>query len=312
MKKQFAIMPDITCDLPVSYQKDYDIEVIKGHFVSPDGQEHESVFDWTTVNRDDFFKSLKKNPNSYKSAPPSIGECFNAFEKHIKEGEGVIALAISSALSGTYQFMVNAKDMILEKYPNAKIEVIDSRRFGPCIGLLAVYAAKLRNEGKSFEEVVKWINENLNRFHQSGWMDDLSFIAKKGRLTHSKAFFGSLVGIKPIGEFDYNGMTTVIGKAKGEKQAYQALIAYIKEHIENPEEQIIFVATSNRDKQAEEFKKLIEENIKPKAVYVNQTQINCSINIGPGLMAAYYLGKPITEGVKEETESLTRILAELK
>lgn len=312
MEKKFAIMPDLTCDLSDEYQKEYGIDVIMGHYVTPDGVEHDSALNWKNINKEEFFKELKKNPNGFKSAPPSIGECYRAFVEHIKKGEDIIAMTISSTLSGTYQFMVNAKEMALKEYPNAKIEVVDSRRFGPGFGLMALYAAKLRNEGKSFEEVVNWLHENKNRFHQSGWMDDLSFVAKKGRLTHAKAFFGSLVGIKPCGEFDYNGLTTVIGKAKGEEQAYKVLIKYIQEHIENPEEQIIFVATSNRDKQAETFKKLLLENIKVKDVRVNETFVNVSINIGPGLMAAYYLGKPITEGLKEETESFARILQEVK
>ncbi len=312
MKKAFAIMPDVTCDLNHKYQKDYDIDVINGHYVTPDGKEHPSEFDWSNINKDEFFKALRKNPDGFKSAPPSVGEIYEAFEPHVKAGEPIIAMAISGGLSGTYSFMTSAKEMILQKYPEAKIEVIDTRRFGPGFGLMCLYASELRKEGKSFEEVAKWLEDNKNRFHQSGWMDDLSFIAKKGRLTHAKAFFGSLAGIKPVGEFDYNGLTTVIGKAKGEKQALRVLIKYIQAHIENPEDQIIFVATTNRDAQAETFKKMIEETIKPKAVHVNPVCINCSINIGPGLMAAYYVGKPITEGLVEETKCFNQILSEDK
>ena len=308
MSKDFAIVADITCDLSEELQKKFGLEVIMGHYTTPDGVEHDSFLSWENKDKNAFYNNLKKDPNGFKTSPPNINECFNAFEKHIKEGRGVIALAISSAISGTYQFMVQAKKLILEKYNDAKIEIVDSLRFGPGFGLMMVYAAKLREEGKSFEEVCEWIKDNKCRFHQTGWMDDLSFVAKKGRLTNAKAFFGTLVGIKPIGEFDYNGLTTVIGKAKGEKQAYQVLLDYIDKFIVNPSEQIIFIATSNRNKQAEAFKDMIVERFNPKEIYVNEIYSNCAINVGPGLMAAYYYGQEISKDLSVEKNAINEIL----
>ena len=312
MKNYFAIMPDTCCDLNEQFQKEYDIEVILGHYTTPDGKEHTSFHSWNTISRDEFYKGVKANPNGYTTAPPNAEECYLAFKKHVEKGEAVLAMAISTGISGTYNFMTEAKNKILEEYKDAKIYVFDTLRFGPGYGLMAVRAAMLRKEGKSFEEVVEWLEANKNTFHQTGWMDDLSFVAKKGRLTHAKAFFGSLVGIKPIGEFDYNGLTTVIGKAKGEKEAYQLLLEYMARHIVDADKQIIFVATSNRHKNAEVFKTMIEERFHPVAVYVNDVYSNCGINIGPGLMAAYYTGTPITEGLVEETKSVEEILSQLR
>ena len=312
MKKEFVIIPDVNCDLNDELRKEYDIEVILGHYITPDGKEHSSVLNWDTVNRDEFYKDLKKNPNGYKTSPGNVKECYSVFEKHIKKGEAIIAISISQTLSGAYSFMKQAIDELKGNYPEAKIALIDSMRFGPGAGLLAIYASILRSEGKSFDEAVGWLEDNKNHFHQTGWMDDLSFVAKKGRITHAKAFFGSLVGIKPVGEFDYNGMTTVIGKCKGEKEAYKVLIEYIKRHITNPNEQILLIATSNRQMQAEVYKKLIEENINPKKIYVSDVYPNCGINIGPGLMAAYYYGKPISHGLEEETKAFNEIKASIK
>ena len=213
-------------------------------------------------------------------------------------------------MSGTYNFSVNAKQMILEKYPDAQIECFDSLRFGPGYGLMAVYASILREEGKTLTEVKEFLDAYKNRFHQMGWLDDLSFVAKKGRISHAKAFMGKLIGIKPLGEFDYNGLTTVIAKAKGEKTAFKAMLAYIEKTIEKPEEQIIFIAHTNRRAQAEKYKQLIQEKFNPKATYVNDVYPACGINIGPGLLAAYYVGKPISEGLTEEKALIASILSE--
>ncbi len=307
--EKFVILADITCDLGKELRAEYDIEYINGHFTTPDGKEHESYLEWTDATPSEFYKALRAKPNDYTTAPPNVNEWATVLEDYAKQGVGVLALTISSALSGTYAFLTKAVEEVKSKYPDAAIRTIDSRRFSSGHGLLCVYASLLRKEGKSLDETADWVENNLNRFHQAGWLDDLSFVAKKGRLTSAKAFFGTLMGLKPIGEFDKNGMTTVIGKAKGEKQAYPVLLEYIAATIENPEEQIIFVATADRYKQAEAYKKMLEDKFHPKAVYINYVYPSSGINVGPGLMAAYYMGKPISEDLAEERELVTRLLA---
>ena len=308
MSKKFVIMGDSTCDVSEAFQKEYGIEMIPCHFTTPDGKEHLAECNWNIIARDDFYKDLRKHPDAYKTAPASVEEFRLAFLKHVEQDEAIVATCISSALSGTYSFMLSARNEILKEHPDAEIYILDSSRFGPAAGLMLVYVSNMRKEGKSAKEAFEWLEQNKNHFHQTGWMDDLSFIAKKGRLTHAKAFFGNLIGIKPIGEFDYNGLTTVIGKGKGEEKTLKILIEYMARVIIEPENQIIFIATSNRHKQAEIFRQMIIDRFHPKAVFVNDVYINCGINIGPGLMAAYYYGKPISQGLVEEMAIIKDII----
>ena len=309
MSKKIIILADATCDLSEEFRKEYDIKYVPGHFVTPDGKEHRSMCNWNEFNREEFYKGLKKNPSGYSTSPASVEEFRLEFEKYVREGYAVITFCLSGALSGCYSFMNSAREELLKDYPEAEVYCVDTRRFGPVCGLMCIYASNLRKEGKSAKEIFDWLEANKNHFHQTGWMDDLSFVAKKGRITHAKAFFGSLVGIKPIGEFDYNGLTTVIGKGKGEEKTLPVLVEYIAKHIIEPEKQIIFVATSNEHKVAEKYKQMIIDRIHPKAIYVCDVFEACGINIGPGLMAAYYYGKPISEGLVEESAVLKDLLA---
>ena len=279
MEKKFVILADVTCDISKEFRKEYDIELIPGHFTTPDGKEHIGDCSWDEFSRESFYKELKKNPAGFQSAPASVEEFRLIFKKHADAGEPMIAVCISGAMSGTYSFMNSAKEQVLSEIPDAEIYVVDSRRFGPVCGLMCIYLSQLRKEGKSAKEAFDWLEQNKNRFHQTGWMDDLSFVAKKGRITHAKAFFGALIGIKPIGEFDYNGMTTVIGKGKGEDSTMELLLDYMEAHIEDVQKQIIFVATSNEHKQAEKFKQMIIKRFKPKAAYVCDVYSNCGILI---------------------------------
>lgn len=306
--KNFAIVADSTCDLNGKFQQEYDIRIIPGHIVLPDKTEILSLVKWENFSREEFYADLKKRPDAYATSPANIAE-FTAFFTELAEaGLDILCMTISGGMSGTYNFACSAAQKVKESHPDTEIICIDSLRFGPGFGLMAMYASDLRKEGKSLKETADWLENNKNRFHQAGWLDDLSFVAKKGRLTHAKAFFGTLAGVKPIGEFDYNGMTTVIGKAKGAKAAYSALVSYMGETGEDLGGQIVFIAQTNRLPQAEEFKKQIEERFHPKAVYINDVHPACGVNIGPGLMAAYYVGKPITEGLVAEREILNKYL----
>ena len=307
--KTFAILADGTCDLSEAFQKQYGVRVLPGHITLPDKTEISAFLKWEKYTKDGFYAELKRDPNGFTTAPPNTQEFANAMEDIVKDGTELLVMTISSGISGAYQFAYTARKQVLEKYPEAKIRCVDSMRFGPGFGLMAVWAARLRAEGKDLEEVAAALEENKNRFHQAGWLDDLSFVAKKGRLTNAKAFFGTLAGVKPIGEFDYNGLTTVIGKAKGAKQAYELLLNYMEKTGEDLSEQTIFIAQTNRMPQAEKFRDLIQERFHPREIFINDVFPSCGINIGPGLMAAYYMGKPISRDLSEEKAIIEQALA---
>lgn len=307
--KDYVIMADAVSDLDEETQKEYGITVIPSHVIKPDKTEMIAPLSWDKISCEDFYAALKKDPNGYSTSPSSVQEMANIFEDAINKGCDVISISISDALSGTYGFMCQARDIVLEKHPDAKIAVVNSKRFGFGYGVIAIHAALQKKAGKTFEETVEYIESNKNRFHQNGWLDDLQFVAKKGRMTHAKAFFGQLAGIQPIGEFDSNGMVTIIAKAKGAKAAMNACIEYMAETCEDPEHQTIFIANSNRRKRAEQYKALIEERFGNKNVFIKDVYPADAINIGPGLMAAYYIGTPISEGLVTEREIMERALA---
>lgn len=306
--KQFKILIDPNADLTKEIREKYDIEFIKSHITLPDKSEIDAVLEWGDLNPKDFYTSLKNKKNVYTTAPASPEEYKNKFVEFIKEGYDVLSISISSGISGTYEFACKGAELAKVEYNDAKIYCVDSKKYSNGIGLIAIYGAIERAKGKTIEEVYEYLNSICFNIHQMGYLDDLSFVAAKGRISHPKAFFGQLIGIKPMADFDQDGKVTVLGKAKGEKASFKAIISYIKQTIVDPENQIILVAETLRHDNAEALKQLIIDEIKPREVISSSVFPSCGINVGPGLCAAYYYGKPISKDLAEETKLMQDIL----
>src|SRR5574344_1251091 len=204
--EKFAIISDNACDLDKSLRDRFGVDdLIIGTVTFPDGHTEKSDVDWVKHDPDEYFKSMSDKKHIYKSAAANVAEITEAFEKQVKAGRPVLAIVLSSALSGTYNFCLKAAEAVKAKFPAAKIKVIDSQRYSTSLGSLVAYACQLREQGKPFEEVAAWVEANKNCFHQMGVMDDLFFLSRTGRISKAKAFMGNLVGVKPMADFNEIG-----------------------------------------------------------------------------------------------------------
>ena len=311
----FVILADSACDLSKELRERFDIEYVMGHMTLPDGTERRTTLEWDFTTPEEFYKDIKNkknfdaNKNSlYTTSPASIDEFAEEYKKYLSLGKDILVITISTGLSATNAFATKAKEQVKEEFPNQKIIVIDSLRYSTGFGLLCVRAAEKRDLGFTIEETAKWVEENKCRCHQMGFLDDLSFVAMKGRISKPKAFMGQMIGIKPLAEFSYQGLPSVLGKVKGDQAFYDACLEYIEKTIRDPKDQIIFIAQTARMKQAIELKKRIEEKFEPKEVIINDVHPQNGINIGPGLCAAYYFGTEISKDLSIEKEYVTQII----
>ena len=310
----FVVITDTNCELKKELRERFRVdEVVRAHLVTTDGVDHLSDNDWELFKSpEDFYKILRDKKNTMSTAPASVEELKDVFRPHLQNGKDIIFLALSSALSGTYNFAIMAKNELLEQFPNRKIEIVDTLRYSLAVGLLTIDACRLRDEGKTFEETIAWLDENKHRLHEMGPMDDLFYLSRKGRVSFGAAFMGTMVGIKPMGDFGRNGFTNVLVKVVGIKKAIEVLVEYVKRTIEKPEEQIIFVAETDRMKNALLIKDALQKAINPKEIIIVTCGPTSGINIGPGLAACFYYGKPISEGNVEEMKIMNEITGKNK
>ncbi len=298
----YEVVIESTCSFDSSLRKRFNIypEVIRGVVYLPSGDILADT-DWKNYTPEEYFKLVKKNAGKVHTAFAPMEEFERVVLPILKEGKDVMIFTISSAISGTYNGFRNFADIILDDFPGRKIEIIDTLKYDCAGGLLAIYAAQNKEKGMSLEDNVKWCNENRNRLHEIGPMDDLRFLAKNGRIKAGKAFFGQLAGVQPVADFTLDGKSQPLGTVRGDKAVDKLCLDYLLKTIENPEEQVIFVCHSAREERALRFKEQLEKALKAKDIIVLSVGQSCGPNIGPGLCAYFYMGKPLTESREEET-----------
>ena len=311
--ENFVIIPDSSSDMPQALRERFGVPAyLQGVLYHPDGHSELVSIDRAEEDLNAYFASMNSKKNLYKTSTPHVGHIQEVYENFLAQGKDILGICLSSALSGTYQLCCNVAQELMKKYPERKIICIDSMRYSSAEALLVTMAYEKQCSGATLEETAAYLNENKHRVHQIGPMDDLFFLVRTGRISNFKAFFGTLVGINPMADFNRNGLSEVLGKFKGKRQAFDALIEYMKQTIENPEDQIIFVGHSNRRQAAEVLAQRIEQEFHPKEIIINSVGMSCGASIGPGLCAAYYQGKALSEGLLEEKKIISTIMENQK
>lgn len=149
-----------------------------------------------------------------------------AFEKAYKEAlsqdEDVVVIAVSSKLSGTYQSACIAKEEV-----GGNIYVVDSLSVAVGEGILAEYAVRLVEEGKSAEEIAEILTQKRSDIRVVAMLNTLEYLKKGGRISKTVAFAGELLSIKPVVSI-MEGEVNILGKARGSKQANNLLVKEIE------------------------------------------------------------------------------------
>lgn len=309
--KKYVIIPDVTCDLSLELREHFGLEEYIPSYVHIDDRQMQTTLDWSLIGRSEFYKLLLNKRVTVSSAAASPDEYFAVFEKYAKLGYDILSMSISSKISGTYNIACSAAKRTVEAYPECRVECIDTLRMSGSFGLLIAYALELQKEGRDLDTVVAWVNENRHRVHQMGPIDDMTFIARRGKVSAGKAFMGNLVGVKPMGDSNRDGYVSVLGKVKGISKALDATVGYIERVAENISSQYIFVMHSDRERYALELKDRIEAKFETKGVFVSDVFDACGTNIGPGMIAVYFLGAPISDDCAVEKDALTAVISEL-
>lgn len=189
--------------------------------VSIGGKDYRSGVD---LSADEFYELLTTAQEFPKTSQPSPEAFAQEFEKIKADGDEVICLTLSSALSGTYQSAVIAK--VMADYDG--IYIVDTLGVTHMVGVLAKFAKEQAAVGVSAPEIVRQCEELKGRIKVLAGVDTLEYLYKGGRLSRASAAVGEIAGIKPIITLTPEGTVTNAGKAIGIPRAIQTILTKLK------------------------------------------------------------------------------------
>ena len=228
-----------------------------------------TIIDDDTFDQTDFLKKVAESPNCPKSACPSP-EAY--MEMYRGDEEHVYAVTLSSELSGSYNSAVLGKNLYLEEYGQKDIYIFNSRSASVAESLIAMKIVEYEAEGLSFQQIVDKVETYIEQQKTYFVLESLETLRKNGRLTGLKALVATALNIKPVMGATAQGTIFQRGQARGIKKALTKMVDEIVKELKNPEEKILGISHCNCRSRAEEVKKLLEEKIKVKKIFIIDTR----------------------------------------
>lgn len=284
----FEIYTDSCCDLPKGIVEQCNIQVM---------QLEVTIDDKTPVlNRDieskAFYDQLRAGANA-KTNAVTPGFFDEHMRKSLEEGKDILYLGFSSGLSVTYNNGVMVMSELQDEFPERKLMHIDTLCASVGQGLLAYYAAELRDAGAAIEEVFEKIMVAKDYIHHVVTVDDLFFLKRGGRLSAVSAIAGSMLKVKPIILVDEAGHLVNVATVRGRKNALKDLYERMKASENFAELGYVFISHADCVNDARYIESLISEEFPAVKVLISDIGPVIGAHTGPGGLAVCFLGKSI-------------------
>lgn len=224
----------------------------------------------------------------YKTSQIPYADFFNKFTEMAKAGQPVLCLSFSSGLSGTYQAAMLAKRDVLDEYPDAEIEVLDTKAVTAGLGLIAEKTAQAAQEGMPMNELVKLAEFYISHIRHVFTVTDLEYLYRGGRLNKGTAVVGNMLKIKPLLDVDEKGELRQIDKARGEKKLLKKMIEYLEVHGTAMDQQTIAVTHADNSELAEEFIQMAGKHFNTTNFKLTTLVPVIGTHSGPGTLAVFF------------------------
>ena len=225
--------------------------------------------DFETFNAHAFYDTLRGGVLPTTSAI-SKEQYMNYFIQDFIEGNEILYVHFSRAMTNTFDAMDQAVAELKEKYPKARFEEIDTKGITTISYAIVREVGDLVKAGKSLDEILAWAKEEVDHFAMYFFADDLKFFRRSGRVSGLKAAMGTLIGVRPLIHMSQEGKMVSVGTAKGRLNAMQALVDKVAELGSDIEKHRICIGHTDAPEIAKEIGRLIEEKFgKQDIVYVD-------------------------------------------
>lgn len=296
--RKIKILVDSCADLSGELLEKYDIDYARMNTVR-DGVQTAASLTWEFYSPKELYDIIRGGERVTTTQVP-VKEFMRIFKKYLDEDCDIIYIGCSSKQSGSVNTGAVVAKELMADYPNARIEVIDSLNSSIGHGLLGMYASSLVREGKDLNTVVQKVIAERKHINQYVTVNTLEYLRRAGRVKGAKAFFGNLMGVKPILISDADGTQVPVKKSKGRMASFTEIVNMLAETIENAEQQTVYLAHADcKPEEIDALKKLVREKINCKDIVTVYIGPIIGASIGPDAIGLWAFGKEVTYRVGE-------------
>lgn len=295
MDKKFTLSTDSTCDLYASFIKEHDIKFVSLTYTieDADGKITEGLDNFTEYSQyKDFYAKLRAGSFS-RTSMLNYESHLAHFTRLAEEGaKDVVHFTISSGLSPTVDVANQAAADVKKKFPQFNVYAVDSLAATIGQGALVRAALRMRDEGRSAEETVAYVNDLRLKIQYMIAVNDLYYLKRGGRVSSMTAIAGTVLGIKPVLSFTRQGKLEVVDKVRGMKRAFALALDKMQKYPPVKENELIWVVHTDAEAEAEELASMIEQKtgFRPDVSIMGPV---IGSHVGPGAVAV--LWKSATE-----------------
>ena len=245
-----------------------------------------SFLDGKTITHDVFYKLLQEGRTNPSTAQPTPADFLRRFEEAKAAGDQVVAVLLSSVLSGTYQSAVIAKGMCGYE----PIYLVDSLSATAGIQILVNYACKLRDSGLPAPEIARAVEKIKDRVRIFAVIDTLEYLRRGGRLSGFQAGLGAVTRLKPVITVR-KGAVSIAAKAFGLTAAVQQLLKFLDANPVDDAFPSYFLYSDDRGRDELLLPRLKERGALPQRLHYCSVGPTIGSHIGPGALGMAYIQK---------------------
>ncbi|KJY64834.1 putative family protein [Lactobacillus helsingborgensis] len=221
------------------------------------------------ITSDQLFKMQREGADFPKTSQPSTGSLIRLFDRLLDQGyEAIIAITLSSGISGFYQTLCN----IADNNPKYNLHPIDTRMTVRLQGNLVLAAAKMIKNGVELESILTHLDEIRSTIDEIFVVNDLNNLSRGGRLSNAGAFIGSMLNIKPLLTFK-DGNIVAFDKIRSMKRAFLKIKKLTVKKIDQlpyKDKIKLFIIDSNDSSQVAEAKTFLKEKFPEQSISVTK------------------------------------------
>jgi possible spore protein yitS len=277
-----------TMDLRKGWAEEHGVNLVYAKFFL-EGEAYQDDF-YASISQAILFERMLSGEKS-QTTQVNTEEYIDSFRKYLEKGQDIFHICLSSGVSGTYNSCHIAKDILLEEFPERKIEIVDSLMASSGYGLLVDKAYELKEKGLDMQSLRTEVEKWRNRLHGYFFTSDLRFFIQGGRVSKAAGFIGGLLKICPVLKITEEGTLKPIEKARGKKQAIENILSKMEKEGYIPSEKC-FISHSACLEDAKKLLERIEERFHPEGgIEIFDIGGTIACHTGPGTVSSFFFGK---------------------